>query len=147
MMNRPKTLLYLFLALIFAFFTTAALAQELPAVGEVRVESTSIAAGIGVSWGDGVLKFEEKEYKFSVKGLSLVDVGISKVSAMGLVYNLKKIEDFPGTYTAIGAGIALAGGGAGTRMKNQNDVYISVSATQKGIKFTLAAEGMTVKMK
>ena len=51
--------------------------------GTVRIESTSIALGIGVTWGDGVLTYEGKEYHFSVSGLSVVDLGVASVTRDG----------------------------------------------------------------
>ena len=78
-------------------------AQE-AANGKVTLESKSVAIGIGVSWGDGILEYKGKKYPFTVEGLSVVDLGVSKVSARGDVHNLAKVQDFEGTYTAAGAG-------------------------------------------
>ena len=74
--------------LAMAVATTAVAAQKATPSGKVTLESTSIAAGIGVSWGDGKLTFKGKTYPFSIDGLSLVDWGISKAQANGDVYNL-----------------------------------------------------------
>jgi hypothetical protein len=115
--------------------------------GTVRIESTSVAVGVGVTWGDGVLTYQGKDYKFSVSGLSVVDVGVSKVSVVGKVYNLKKVQDLSGNYAAGGAGIAVGGGAAAQAMKNQHGVTIELTATQTGVKFTLAAEGVDIKLK
>jgi hypothetical protein len=84
-------------------------AQDKPS-GTVRIESKSIAVGVGVSWGDGKLTYQGKDYVFSVSGLSVVDVGISKVTATGEVFNLKKVEDFSGNYVAAAAGATVAAG-------------------------------------
>src|SRR5712691_12153654 len=78
--------------------------------GTVTIESKSVALGVGVSWGDGTLQYDGKAYKFSLKGLSVLDIGVSKVSARGKVFNLKKAEDFAGTYAAAQAGAAVGGG-------------------------------------
>src|SRR5262245_41971993 len=115
--------------------------------GKVTIESKSIAVGIGVSWGDGKLSFEGKEYPFTLNGLSVVDVGISKVSAAGNVYNLKKAADFAGNYTAAEAGAAVGGGRAAVAMKNQNGVVMELTSTSTGVQFTLAPKGVEVKMK
>jgi len=45
------------------------------------IETKAVAVGIGYSWGEGVLSFQGKEYPFKIKGLSVVDVGISSMSA------------------------------------------------------------------
>ena len=127
--------------------TALAIAQDGPPSGKVWMESRSIAIGIGVSWGDGKLTFQGKDHAFEVKGLSVVDLGVSKVSAQGEVKNLKKVEDFPGTFVAAGAGAAVGGGAGVATMKNQNGVEMTLKATTQGVKFALAGAGVTVKMK
>ena len=67
-----------------------AFSQEGKPSGTLTLESKSIAVGVGVSWGDGPLTFEGKKH------LSVVDLGVSKASATGEVFNLKKLEDFSG---------------------------------------------------
>jgi hypothetical protein len=121
-------------------------AQE-ATTGKVTIESKSVAVGVGVSWGDGTLEFRGKKYPFTVQGLSVVDLGVSRVSAQGDVTNLKKVEDFAGTYTAAGAGGAVGGGMAVAALKNQNGVEMKLAATSQGVKLTLAAAGVTVKLK
>jgi len=125
---------------------TAAVAQDKKPSGTVALESKSIAAGIGVSWGDGTLMFENKPHKFSVTGLSVVDVGISKVSAKGEVYDLEKLEDFSGTYVAAQAGATIAGGAGAVAMKNQNGVTMVLTGTTMGAQLTLAGKGVDVKL-
>lgn len=114
--------------------------------GTVRLSEGSVAAGIGFSWGGGVLSYKGKTYHFKVNGLSLGSVGIAKASASGKVYNLHKLEDFNGTYTAASAGATLAGGGSAASMRNQNGVVMDVFATTKGVKLTLAVSGVTVTL-
>ena len=74
--------------------------QDGPPSGKVWVESRSVAIGIGVSWGDGKLTFQGKDHVFNVNGLSVIDLGVSKVTANGEVFNLKKLSDFNGNYVA-----------------------------------------------
>jgi hypothetical protein len=124
----------------------AAGAQE-KASGKVNIESKSIAIGIGVSWGDGKLTYEGKEYPFSVSGLSVVDLGVSKVSATGEVFYLKKLSDFSGNYVAAQAGGALGGGAGAVAMKNQHGVVMQLTGTGTGMQLSLAAKGVEVKLK
>ena len=126
---------------------TVAMAQDGPPSGKVTVESKSVALGVGVSWGDGVLTFQGKPHKFSVNGLSVVDLGVAKVSASGEVFNLKKLADFGGNYVAGEAGAAVGGGAGVVTMKNQNGVVMRLKATESGVKFTLAGKGAEVKLK
>ena len=115
--------------------------------GTVTIESKSVALGIGVSWGDGKLSYKGKTYSFSVKGLSIVDLGVSKVSARGKVFHLNKAEDFSGSYAAAQAGAAVGGGMSALALKNQNGVVMELTSTQTGVKFTLAGEGIEIKLK
>ena len=115
--------------------------------GTVTIESTSVALGIGVSWGDGKLHYQGKTHAFSLRGLSVVDVGVAKVSARGEVFHLKRLEDFAGTFAAVQAGAAIGGGMSVVALRNQNGVVLELTSTQTGIKFTLAGEGIEVKLK
>jgi hypothetical protein len=123
-----------------------ATADEKPS-GTVTMESKSVALGVGVTWGDGKLNYAGKTYPFTVKGLSVVDLGVSKVSARGKVYHLQKVDDFSGTYAAAQAGAAVGGGMSVVALKNQNGVVMELSSTQTGVKLTLAGEGIEIKLK
>ncbi len=97
-----------------------------------------MALGVGVAWGDGKLRFKGKEYVFSIEGLSLVDLGYSKVSAKGEVYDLNRASNLAGTYVAGSATFAVAGGIGEVSMKNQKGVVILARSEQKRTKLSLA---------
>ena len=122
-------------------------AEDAQPSATVAIETKAVAVGVGYSWGDGVLSFKGEEYTFKIKGLSVIDVGISSISAQGDVFNLEKVEDFPGTFSAAEAGVAVGGGGAGTQvMKNQNGVVMKVTSKKVGVQLKLAPEGLKVEM-
>ncbi len=135
------------------FFVVMALASNGTAAdkatpsGKVTMESKSIAAGIGITWGDGKLTFKGKDYPFSIDGLTLVDFGISKASATGDVYNLTDSAKFAGTYVAAEAGITLAGGVGGMVLRNQDGVVLHIRSVSKGAKLQLGTSGLTNKLK
>ena len=138
--------LWMAMAAIVCVSGVATAADEKPS-GTVTVESKSVALGVGVSWGDGKLHYKGKTHTFSVKGLSVLDLGVSKVSARGKVYHLNKVEDFSGTYAASEAGAAVGGGMSVVALKNQNGVVLELSSTQTGVKLTAAGEGIEIKIK
>ena len=123
------------------------LAQEQKPDATLHLSTGSVAVGIGFSWGSGVLTYQGKEYPFSVNGLSVVDVGISKAEATGTVYNLKRLEDFNGNYTGVTAGATVAGGGGATTVRNQNGVVIDLVGTSQGLKFKLSVDGVKMTLK
>ncbi len=141
----------------FAWFTVAALtvfvclsglamAQQKTPDATLTMSEGQVAVGIGFSWGKGVLTYKGKEYPFTVKGLSVVDVGITKATSAGKVYNLKKIEDFNGNYTAASAEGTVAGGAGALTMKNQNGVVIDLVSTTQGVNLKLAVEGVKLEL-
>ena len=123
-----------------------AVAEETTPSGTITIESHSVALGFGVNWGHGTLKFKGKEYKLKLNGLSVVDLGVSNVSATGEVYHLRHLSDFAGTYNAASAGIAVAAGAGASYLENQHDVVLKITSKKQGVQFTLAAEGVRIKL-
>ncbi len=146
-MYQVRTVSRIALFLVMALATTAVPAQGPEPSGKVSIESTSIAVGIGVSWGDGKLSLKGKEYRFSIEGLTLVDFGISKASAVGEVYNLTDVSKFEGNYVAGEAGFALGGGMSGMSLRNQNGVVMFLHSVSQGARLQLGPAGMNIKLK
>ena len=136
----------LMMAGLFALTLNLARAAETPDA-TMSMHADSVAAGIGISWGSGTLAYKGKTYPISVEGLSVGDAGISKITASGKVYGLKKLEDFNGNFTGVAAGATVAGGGAVSAMQNQNGVRVELVTTTQGLKFTLGANGVDMKIK
>jgi hypothetical protein len=118
-------------------------AEEKKPDATLTLTKGQVAVGIGYSWGNGVLKYQGKEYPFKVKGLSVIDVGITKATASGKIYGLTKLEDFNGNYSGGAAEGTIAGGAGATKVQNQNGVVIALVSTTKGVNLKLAGEGVT----
>ena len=106
----------------------------------------SVAVGIGFSWGKGTLSYQGKTYPVKVEGLSVGELGITRASATGEVFNLKKLADFSGNYVAGGAEGTVGGGAGISTMKNQNGVVIELKSTTQGANLKLAAEGIKLAL-
>ena len=117
-------------------------------VGKVSIEEKQFGLILGGSTGSGTLTFHGKKYPFKLKGLSAgLDVGVSKMSAVGEVYDLKKVSQFPGTFTKFEASIALGGGVGGLRLQNENGVIMNLRSRTKGLNLNLGnVTGVTVTM-
>ena len=98
------------------------------------------------SSGSGVLMYNGQRYLFKIDGLSVGNVGIASISAVGNVYNLNNVSQFAGNYAAAGAGIALAGGAAGLTMQNQSGVIINLYAVQQGVQLNIGPQGFNISM-
>ncbi len=143
-MRRMLYTLVIVLAVLVAVGPTFAAEQQPD--GVVKIQSGSIAAGIGWSWGSGSILFQGKENRFKVDGLTVGSVGFAMSDATGEAYNLKSLDQFAGTYTALTAGMTVGGGGSIMRLKNQNGVELVLKTRSQGINFQTAVDGVKIKM-
>ena len=125
---------------------SAAYARSTPDA-KLALHEGSVGAGVGVSWGSGTLTYGGKEYPVQVDGLSVGDVGATRIEAAGVVHNLTKISDFDGNYTAVDAGVTVGGGGGVVAMRNQNGVQVELFTTTRGAKVALGTSGVNMKLK
>ena len=125
-----------------------ALAAEQQPVGKVTIEEEQFGLVLGGSVGGGTLTFQSKEYPFKLKGLSVgLNVGVSKMSAVGEVYDMMEVSKFPGTYTKFEASVALGGGAGGLRLQNENRVIMNLHSRTQGLDLNLGnVTGITVTM-
>ena len=131
---------------LFAILAGLAGAQPKKPDATLTLSEGSVAAGVGYTWGKGQLSYKGKTYPIKVDGLSVGEVGITRATARGSVFNLRKLEDFSGTYVS-GAAEATVGGGAGaTVMKNQNGVVIELKSTTQGANLKLGPEGLRLSL-
>jgi len=131
---------------IVSLLVGLALAQAKKPDATVQLSEGTVAVGVGFSWGKGTLSYKGKSYPVKVDGLSVGELSIDRATAVGNVYNLKKLSDFDGNYVAAGAGAAVAGGAGVTAMKNQNGVTIELRSTTQGASLKLAAEGLKLSV-
>lgn len=115
--------------------------------GTIDLAGGSVAAGVGYVWGKGSLNYMGQKREFKLSGISIVDVGIAHITAAGDVYHLKDIHDFDGNYTAVTAGLTIAGGGSVAVLRNEHGVVIKLHATTEGLRFNLSANGVSIKLK
>lgn len=128
-------------------FPVAAFAKSGEPVGKVNFAGGSVAAGVGVSWGEGTLVYKGKTYHFKIDGFNVGDVGVAKIDATGDVYNLINVADFDGNYAAAGACATLAAGGSIMTMQNPHGVVMQIHSTTAGLRLNLGPSGITVTMK
>lgn len=112
----------------------------------VSLKTTSVGAGLGLSWGAGTLSFEGERHDFRVKGFSVGELGIAKLSGEGDVTNLAHLSDFEGTYMAVEAGASAGVGGSAVSMRNEHGVVIMVRSQSEGVNLKLGAEGLSIAL-
>lgn len=124
---------------------TAADIKNAKPSGSVEFEAEQIRLIVGGGRGKGVLTYQGKTYPFTMKAASAGGVGVNKVHGTGEVYFLSKVEDFPGTYTAVTAGITLGAGRGVSEFENGKGVFISVRSKTEGVALTLGVAAADVE--
>jgi hypothetical protein len=144
----PYRSLSILVILVCLFLATAFAEEELPS-GRFEFTSTAFGLIVGFNRGEGALRLTEpdpdggdlplamKTYPFSVTGFSLATVGLAKIDAVGIVYNLNDIEDFEGRYIAGEGALTIVQGGGHLIMRNQNGVVIKLQLYNKGVELRL----------
>lgn len=145
MKNRPLLFPISFLALfVLVVSQTAAHAGS----GQVAIEIYKAGFIVGVSGGKGTLTYQGKTYNLGVGGVSLgATIGASKAELVGVAENLNNASDIAGTYSAVQAGLAAAGGTKSAQLKNSKGVILKLQGKQIGLEFSLDLSGMQISIK
>ena len=122
-------------------------AQDAKPDAMLELTQTSVAIGIGYTWGSGTLAFQDKSYPVEIDGLSVGALGVARAKVSAEVFNLKKLDDFNGTYVAGSVEGTLGAGAGATTMRNQNGVVIELFTTTEGLNIKLAPEGIRLYVK
>jgi hypothetical protein len=145
-MKKKYTTKIALLALLasLAGFSTPSRAE----IGRVAVIFTKGGFIVGVGGGEGVLILRGKHYPFTVSGMSVgFTIGASTTKFIGRALNLKGPASIEGTYSAIGAGGAIAAGAGGVQLQNANGVILQLSGPKVGAEVSAAVGGVTVRLK
>src|SRR2546430_2437197 len=118
--SRARTVRTLICGAVLGLVAMASLSTvSQAATGSIRVEFTKGAFIVGVGEGRGILTFRGRHYPFRVSGMSFgATIGASTNRLVGRALNMRAPGDLAGTYSAIGAGGALAGGARGALLEN-----------------------------
>jgi hypothetical protein len=147
-----KSCLHVALVALLGILWLAGISTTLHAeTGSVAVVFTKGGLILGVGGGEGVLTFRGKHYPFTVSGMSVgATIGASTTKLVGRALNLRGPESIEGTYSAVGAGGALAGGAGSVRLRNTNGVItngviLQLSGPKVGVELSAAVAGVTIR--
>lgn len=134
---------------LFAFIAAGVWAPAQAQTGNVRIELVKAGWFVGASGGNGTLTFKGRTYPLVISGLSAgLTFGISGTTFTGTASNLRTASDISGTYSAIGAGAAIAGGGSVKELRNGRGVVLRLSGATVGFAFDfLNLSGMTIRLR
>ena len=108
------------------------------------VQAAFIGSGSG---GTGTLLFQGKSYPFTIGGAGIGGIGGSTIQAVGEVYGLHDVGQFPGPFAQARAGFAIGRASAGQLwLQNNNGVIMHLQASRTGLMLSLGADAILVTM-
>ena len=154
-----KTLIPAFVAMLSICLASASVAaetkdcpdRELVPAGTFVAVVKSAGFIIGVRWGEGTISLNNgTKHRFSLSGGKLMEIGAAKKHLTGTIYNLSKLDDFPGLYLGIGGGLtAVTKGLGGASITNGQCVVMNAVAAESAglqVSMPIAPGGVTIKL-
>jgi hypothetical protein len=133
---------------VIAIAGTALTGGAQAATGRVVLKIVSGGFIVGVSGGSGVLTFHGKHYPLTLGGVSVgATIGAAGAELIGTASNLHDVRDIEGAYTAVSAGVAVAGGGGVAELSNARGVVLRLKGRQVGFKVSAALSGLQISLK
>ena len=133
----------------FGFALPASAEDETVKSATLTMTSWKVAFIGSAGQSKGVLSYRGKQRSFKMTGLGIGGIGISTSSATGVVYNMKTLDDFTGSYTSGRSGVTLGDDEfIKDRMmwlKNENGVSIKLTTDKEGIELNLGVDGSVIK--
>jgi hypothetical protein len=141
-------------ALVMALTTTGAAYaiahadEQLRQSGTVSISQTRVAFLVSGNAGGGTLHYHGRDYPFTVGGLGIGGIGVTKLEATGTVYNMNDRALFPGVYSQLRRGITVGDQGNGVlSLKNSSGVVLKLRGASKGLGLSLGADAVTIQFK
>ena len=130
-----------------AVMLTNAMTPSYAETGAVRFSVGSAGFIIGIGGGSGVLRFRGRNYPLTISGARIGTIGASSTQVTGVARNLRQPSDIVGTYSGVGASVAVVGGGGTAQLQNEKGVILDVRAVKVGLEANLNLGGVTISMR
>ena len=149
MRSRTLTLMTVAAAVaVIGAATPVVAGDDLVKSGTLTLKGWKVAFIGSAGQSKGQLSFQGKTRKFKMTGLGIGGVGISTSEATGVVYNLKTIDDFTGSYTSARSVVTV-----GDKeilkdkmlwLKNEKGVRIELKTSKDGLELNLGVDGTVI---
>jgi len=116
----------------------------------IEIEQVRVGVlAVGASVGGGRLRFRGEEHRFAVRGIEFGSLGVASLSARGEVFNLRRLEDFPGRYTERVAptGAARSEGPETRFLRNAAGVELRLRTERAGGQWRFSEAGVTIELR
>jgi hypothetical protein len=127
--------------------TAAFIVPAEAATGSVSLHIASAGFIFGVTGGSGTLRFQGSQFPLRVGGISAgALIGVSATDLVGSASNIHSPGDIAGLYSAIGAGMSVAGGRSTAQLSNANGVVLRLHGRQVGFSFSIDLSGLSISL-
>jgi hypothetical protein len=117
------------------------------ASGSISIRIVSAGFIFGASVGSGILRFQGHDFPLRVGGISAgATIGASGTDLVGTASHLRQPADIEGIYSAIGAGLSIAGGRSAAQLTNARGVLLRLRGRQIGLMFSIDLSGMSISL-
>ncbi len=131
-----------------ALATGSLLSPAEAATGSIAMHIFSAGFIFGVSGGSGVLTFRGHQYPLTIGGISAgATIGASGTDLVGTASHMHNPGDIEGIYSALGAGMSVAGGRSAAQLTNARGVILRLRGRQVGFMFSLDLSGMNISLR
>jgi hypothetical protein len=115
--------------------------------GTIEIEEVELAYIFQGNIGGGKLHYGGETHDFKIGGIGVGGIGIADLKGTGDVYDLKRLEDFPGTYGEARMGFVVGTLGKGDLwLENPNGVRLHLKAEHEGVMLSAGADGIVIDM-
>ena len=130
-----------------ALASGALIAPAEAATGSISIRIVSAGFIIGASVGSGILRFQGTDFRLRIGGISAgATIGASGTDLVGTAYHLHQPADIEGIYSAVGAGLSVAGGRSVAQLSNARGVVLKLHGRQMGLMFSIDLSGMSISL-
>ena len=117
------------------------------ATGSVSIRIVSAGFIFGASVGSGTLRFQGHDFRLKVGGISAgATIGASGTDLVGEAFHMHQPADIEGIYSAVGAGLSVAGGRSVAQLTNARGVLLRLHGRQMGLMFSIDLSGMSISL-
>ena len=117
------------------------------ATGSISISIASAGFIFGATIGNGVLRFQGTDFRLKIGGISAgAIIGASATDLVGTASHLHQPADIEGIYSAIGAGMSVAGGRSVAQLTNSRGVVLKLHGRQMGLMFSIDLSGMSISL-
>ncbi len=117
------------------------------ATGAVSIRIVSAGFIFGASIGSGILRFQGTDFRLRIGGISAgATIGASGTDLVGTASHLHQPADIEGIYSAVGAGLSIAGGRSAAQLTNARGVVLRLRGRQMGLMFSIDLSGKSINL-